>query len=323
MNYYSGMAITVGLVISYYLALIWYFRLPSRTTIIGIDAGELSKEFSPIALRYLWLGESDWAMLIVACVEAVQKRVYKISGRGENGRFRVRLYNWVAFGSLHRDTQVALTLGKNSPLNEISIVPETNNVMESLMERLDTYLYGLYGKNLLNRIFWIRIGVILNIILSLTVWATFTYEFYVEILLLYLVIMILIPFVSYIAFIRILTERSELRKRLMIFFYFLFCFLFGSIGWGTTYLFAIFFALQFVHAYFYQKLPRLSKAGQQIHFRIEGYRQWLINKPYPEPIDIPFMIALNVSQGEDAKDWMDESFLQLPSAKTSSQYKRG
>ena len=319
MTYYGGLALAVGLVIVYYLILIWYFRLPSRdATVIGVNEGELSREFSPIALRYLWLGESDWAMLIVACVEAVQKRVYKVSGRGTNGRFKVRLYNLIAFGSLHRDTQVALTLGKNSPLNEISIVPETNNVMESLMERLDDYLFKLYGNNLLNRNLWLIVGVALNIFLFLGVMLLFTH-IHIEALILFFVIMVASTIVSYIAFIRILTERSVFRTRMLIFFYSLFCFLFGSVGWGSTYLFAVYFALQFVHAYFYQKLPRLSKAGQEIHFRIEGYRQWLINKAETEPIDIPFMVALNISQGRES-DWMnmDEDKLALPNRRDDS-----
>ncbi|MEL6631288.1 MAG: hypothetical protein AAFQ83_07470 [Bacteroidota bacterium] len=97
------------------------------------------KTFSPMTLRYFWVGNSDWNLLIVNFFSAVKKGVYRLTWKSQSEGFVMDLIDPLAFRALPAEERVGLGFNGH-PLNRIITRAEKTKMIDSLMIQVDSYM---------------------------------------------------------------------------------------------------------------------------------------------------------------------------------------
>lgn len=292
---------------TYYLALgissvcilVYYFVLKSIGRPLSSDPDAILKTpphgLSPGAIRYLWTGDVDWDILPTIAFSAVQKGVYQLFWSKEKQSARFNLVNPQAFHLLSHDERAGLTMGRNVPLKGIVFNQQKKGLDEKMAHRVESYLSKKYTSfmNPVQR--QVLIGLIAHAILILLS-AFVCLELPAGTIVLAAVLIGFMLIGSMIYYDRFLDESSNSGKWGYAIFgtVLLLFFMAEDLEIGVM-LMSAFGLMMPVHLWMYHHLPRHSKKGSSLRKEIGAYRNYLLyHKPYMEPADIPYCLALDI-----------------------------
>ncbi|MEO0584256.1 MAG: hypothetical protein AAF135_18730 [Bacteroidota bacterium] len=124
-----------GIVLTLYYGGIFAWVAYRAQKIDHVDLPDI-ETLSPMTLRYLWIGNSDWNLLIVNFFSAVKKGVYRLTWKSQSEGFIMDLIDPMAFRALPSEERVGLGFNGH-PLNRIITRAEKTKMIDSLMLQVD------------------------------------------------------------------------------------------------------------------------------------------------------------------------------------------
>ncbi|MEO1415938.1 MAG: hypothetical protein AAFW00_11685 [Bacteroidota bacterium] len=124
-----------GIVLTLYYGGIFAWVAYRAQKIDHVDLPDV-ETLSPMTLRYLWIGYSDWNLLIVNFFSAVKKGVYRLTWKSQSEGFIMDLIDPMAFRALPSEERVGLGFNGH-PLNRIITRAEKTKMIDSLMLQVD------------------------------------------------------------------------------------------------------------------------------------------------------------------------------------------
>ena len=143
----------------YYGGFLLYFR-NSVNILSDSSYTFIPQNYSPAAIRYIWLGEADYNALIASFLSAVNKGIYTI--RWQVNGFSINLKNPGALNDLIAEEKAALTFSNGYPVKGLGVGIKKNSMLDKRMDALETQLEKTYGHLLSPRKKYVLGGVILS-----------------------------------------------------------------------------------------------------------------------------------------------------------------
>ncbi|MCI4671954.1 MAG: hypothetical protein MRZ79_27675 [Bacteroidia bacterium] len=128
-------------------------------------------EMSPTAMRLIWVGQSNWDMLIINFFEVARKGLYKILWKDNSPGFLLTLDDVKKFQELEAEEQAGISFG-GQPLRQINVQIKKTSMIDKLLEKVELALNKRYKQYFLPWKWLFIIGMAISSITFMLIMAS-------------------------------------------------------------------------------------------------------------------------------------------------------